>query len=121
MNNDLPHVYFGSHHWPESFKLNSAMKQMWVDGLCSGKYQPGKILLHSAGQYCPLGVLADLIGRLDNEHFIPSSGEDGGRSFLSSSAGYELLPAGCQGLISYMNDFEKKSFSDIADWICANL
>ena len=41
-------------------KMNTEVKQKWIDALRSGKYEQGSEKLRSVTGYCCLGVLCDI-------------------------------------------------------------
>lgn len=45
---------------PSLNKMNSQVKEKWIDALRSGKYEQGSEKLRSVTGYCCLGVLCDL-------------------------------------------------------------
>ena len=46
-------------------KLDKKLKAKWIKALLSGDYKQGKgILKNKKGEYCCLGVLADICGKL---------------------------------------------------------
>lgn len=45
--------------------LRKEIKEKWIEALESGKYQQGVGTLCRDGRYCCLGVLADVMGRLE--------------------------------------------------------
>ena len=47
-------------------KMNTQIKQKWIDALRSGKYEQGSEKLRSVTGYCCLGVLCDLYSQEHN-------------------------------------------------------
>lgn len=107
--------------------MNQELKTKWVEALRSGKYPQGKRYLNRDGAYCCLGVLCEVRGeekRTSSEYGATSYGEsnDPRTSTLSpemlESAGMDCYS---QQTLVNLNDADNKSFSEIADWIEANL
>lgn len=109
-----------------SQKLDPEFKAKWVAALRSGKYKQGQnylMLDHSTGPlYCCLGVAGNLCGvKLKGRAFLISEG------FTTEEL--EQIPSLLTGSVNTnkniyplirMND-DGKSFSEIADYIEANL
>lgn len=90
------------------------LKDEWVKALRSGKYKQGRGKLYQKldDSFCCLGVLCDVAKvELDPE---------GGNALVDNNTGYELIGVllGYESNVFYgMNDFEHKSFIEIADYI----
>lgn len=91
--------------------MEAELKSKWVEALRSGKYEQGRASLRSGGKYCCLGVLCAVAG-LE----ISTDGEnvDGGYGPITE-LGVRT------DTLWWMNDQEKKSFTEIADYIEKNL
>jgi hypothetical protein len=94
--------------------MDAELKAKWVEALRSGNYVQGTLALRQAPfangkaySYCCLGVLCEVAlgpfidGYSDIEQIIPSATH--------------------RGRLMQMNDGERKSFSEIADYIETNL
>ena len=105
--------------------MDAALKAKWVEALRSGNYEQSTGALCRGEKYCCLGVLVE-VGKLatkNNVHF------DGVVEYLftdgSTSAGSIpdvvgdkiRLSSGRADALINMNDYEKKSFAEIANWI----
>lgn len=113
-------------------------KDKWIAALRSGQYKQTMVRLHSTEEekvncadgtilcipagYCCLGVLADQDSSLRREIFRLRESFDGNSSLLDSDLlnKYGILVEEQTTLIR-MNDTEKKSFTEIADYIEAEL
>jgi hypothetical protein len=123
-------------------KLRPEVKQAWVLALRSGDYQQGEGTLcdvnwdHEPSFWCCLGVLADQLELPfvinDDErargYYVPGSTGPRYLGFLPGAAASLVLAdgaeAGFEALMSKLvnlNDVEKLSFDEIADWVEANL
>lgn len=109
-------------------KLDSELKQQWIDALRSGKYQQGEGSLRTKDdEYCCLGVLCDIF---DSERWTkrPTESSYTYLYFDEYSFGtlkWQLrqllgLDEHTQGKLITQND-AGTPFSEIADWIEANL
>ena len=101
--------------------MNADVKQKWVAALRSGQYKQGRGRLRQEDKYCCLGVLCDLspIGTWESvESGIVYFGAD----VLTPNAVDEwaCLYGSQIATLATLND-EGKSFSEIADYIEANL
>jgi hypothetical protein len=105
--------------------MKADLKTKWIEALRSGEYEQGQSFLREGDKFCCLGVLCDLKE--------PANWRRSGDSYdyvVGSDASMGLLPfslkaeTGINGQIESeivgMND-EGKSFSEIADWIEANV
>lgn len=99
--------------------MDTAIKRIWVMALRSGKFKQGKGALYNwhKQEYCCLGVLC-LVAKL----------EIGGSNTVivdGVNMGYcpiiNLIPVGSYSRLMKMNDYENKSFPEIADYIEENL
>lgn len=96
--------------------MNAELKQQWVEALRSGKYQQGVGRLRTKdGEYCCLGVLGCIMKLSFDElgcRFIDKMDE-------TTSSEYPQLPINRidQNHLISMNDDDKASFSEIADYV----
>jgi len=103
--------------------MNLEIKQKWLEALRSGRYAQGQgILRNTNNEYCCLGVLCDLVAPLD---WVPDIGiyrMKGHSGLLPAGIGIAagLSVRGANKLID-LNDKDKKSFVEIANYIEANL
>lgn len=97
--------------------ITQAEKDQWVAALRSGVYLQGILQLKSSAEtprYCCLGVLCEELGYLSaTQGYIASEEMTAGGSMKS----YELVPYEIQIQLSTMNDTQRNSFAEIADWI----
>ena len=110
--------------------MNKEWKDKWVEALRSGEYKQGQGSLFehdNGGEYCCLGVLAEIMGELIKEPdmygqvLTPEGNKSCG--FLSNRQ-LDMVSLGReqQYILSKMNDdILAKSFNEIADYIEANL
>lgn len=102
--------------------MNPEIKQNWLEALRSGKYQQGRGCLKQGNKYCCLGVLCDTVS---------SSGWCGNVFYYKDEPNAQSLPnpladeLGISNIhekkLMYLNDWDKKSFGEIADYVEANL
>jgi len=100
--------------------LGQDVKRMWVDALRSGRFVQGKGTLFHSGRHCCLGVLAEVVGRLEGRCVV---GEYRGQKIHC----YDHLPMGfmreiglsasSHGFLTVMNDSGEATFEEIADFI----
>ncbi|HXJ71864.1 MAG TPA: hypothetical protein VNM37_03385 [Candidatus Dormibacteraeota bacterium] len=113
--------------------FDPAIKAQWLTALRSGQYPQIKSKLHTTDGYCCLGVLCEQLPAWQWQTLHEASGEfpevfgyTAAKSFTMSSAiAPELAhPIGLDGqqqtTLMEMND-SGQSFTEIADWIEANL
>lgn len=109
--------------------MDKELKQKWIDALRSGKYEQGTGSLEDNGKYCCLGVLA-VVGELAERrahspsgrtHFYWGDGVFTSSTFPDSACLKVGLWNGVYGMLMHMNDSDKKSFAEIADWIEENI
>lgn len=103
--------------------LKPEIKKQWVAALRSGKYRQGRFALKQGREFCCLGMLCDLYGKA---HGVPwSTSKEDGATMLGASLdlpgaviewafGAKRPP---HNRLVAMNDDEKKSFAEIADYI----
>lgn len=99
-------------------KLPEDFKQKWVAALRSGEYKQGKYVLYcrAIDSFCCIGVAGKIKG--------VSLEEMEGKSNPGSDKVYKScinLGDSFVRTLTLMNDYQGKSFSDIADWIEQNL
>lgn len=110
--------------------MDKRLKKLWVKALRSGRYKQGKGALKEAGQYCCLGVLANIQGAKWTEAGNPYVGSVciGKRNEETALLRPKFaggLSTKTQGRLAMMNDgdytsFGAKipmSFKEIADYI----
>lgn len=96
--------------------LTAAQKTRWLAALRSGEWRQGRARLERDGAYCCMGVLAKLLGRLDQHgRYLGLNA-----ALLSANGRREVLPVETQNSLARMND-SGISFAHIADWIEANV
>ncbi len=101
--------------------MTKAQRDAWVEALRSGKYKQGRDHLRTGDAYCCLGVLCDLLA--------PDLWTELGNTGLFYHDRQSELPRGepgglkkaFQNQIAKLNDDEKLSFNEIAEWIEANV
>lgn len=95
--------------------MDAEMKAKWVAALRSGEYKQVRMVLRSEDGFCCLGVLNEACGLPQTYH--PTTTCFGDRR--------PNAPWGFDDNVSlklqWMNDREGKTFSEIADWVEANL
>jgi hypothetical protein len=102
--------------------VDPEIKAKWVEALRSGRYQQATGKLMTEEGYCCLGVLCEVAGlpiALDGFNVVGADlGEDdnGYRPINELVGGRDLV-----ALLYEMNDDERKTFPEIADYIEANL
>jgi hypothetical protein len=120
---------------PVYLKLNPVVKAAWLEALRSGDYKQGRERLHrinddGSSGYCCMGVLCELaIGSMpvyryqaEDEWGDPVFSYDGDDSYPPVNVmQWANLDRTAQFTLSRLNDDEVFNFSEIADWIEANL
>jgi len=108
--------------------MNKEIKDKWVKALRSGEYKQGRLYLQRDNLFCCLGVLCKVLD-------VPNGVSDYSNNTMSFNFGKEYsrvsLPFGFREVIGLsaikeanlikMNDKLGKDFSQIADYIEANL
>ncbi len=93
----------------------SVIKSKWIEALLSGDFKQtkGKLMTANAvGRYhCCLGVLNEICGFPSN-----SKGE-----IMNKNGEYLLIEDQDQSMLSTMNDYQNKNFTDIAIYIKDNI
>ena len=96
-------------------KMTKILKDKWIESLTLGYYKQGRGLLRKNRgndriSYCCLGVLNDLAGRVSTSGY-----------YLSNiDSNHIICDKNLQDILVIMNDDEKKSFSEIAEYIKKN-
>ena len=102
--------------------MDKELKDKWVAALRSGDYRQGKGFLYSEGCHCCLGVLCEVSGIPEwDGDMIEYCGEVRDQTIPKPIIDRIGLSVGCADLLIEANDLEGKSFSEIADYIEANL
>lgn len=113
-------------------KMRAAIKRRWVAALRSGDYlQTRGTMCDQTGAMCCLGVLCDVAagpkGVWKKRHsgawaYFDTPGGDGHMAVPPVSLLTDVgLPSITTTILAEMNDMDKKSFTEIADWIEENL
>ena len=106
--------------------MDKALKAKWLEALRSGKYKQGRKKLRSEDdEFCCLGVLCDISGqgqwKLEPSSYCYYKEEErdfyGLPSFMVNIDGAR----GVWGELVTMNDIDKLSFPEIAEWIEKNI
>ncbi len=92
--------------------MQTEIKEKWVKALRSGEYEQNYGDLYKAGNFCCLGVLAEIIGIPGKEQCTDTYYELENKTELTSSQ---------RDKCARLNDFERKTFAEIADYVEANL
>ncbi len=101
--------------------MDAALKTKWIKALRSGRYKQAPGLLQSkTGANCCLGVLCR-VARLKKKKIGMYLGFlDNGSDYIFNLPGKFSLKL-YEPILIRMNDKEGRSFSEIADWIEANI
>lgn len=104
--------------------MNPELKARWVEALRSGEYEQGYAKLRSTDDtYCCLGVLYDIdVGdwvRTKSEGYLV--GDRYANNHVSQYLQSVDVNWQASNKLVDMNDFERKTFAQIADWIEQNL
>lgn len=102
--------------------MNGELKAKWLEALRSGKYKQGRGRLRDeSNQFCCLGVLCDVGG-------LGAWGiDDGGYFYEVNGWKSTLVPPASDVIDRYeadlmaLNDGNRLSFKEIADWIEENI
>lgn len=109
--------------FPMENKLDPEFKKKWIAALRSGEYKQGTGWMYKYGKYCCLGVASELCG-------VPAKGK-----VIILDEGYteeeiSKIPQPLRGnssdnnVVKYLtslNDVQRESFFEIADYIEKNL
>lgn len=100
--------------------MDAELKRKWVAALRSGEYEQGQFALENAGRFCCLGVLCKVQGWPTVQ-----MGDDSAGSRIDSALYNPIHDAvGDTGVVRGLaekNDDDDLSFTEIADYIEANL
>ena len=105
----------------KKYQLPREFAEKWVEALRSGEYkQTDHKLINNKGDYCCLGVACKIVGMNDivlKEH---------NTTVICDGWAYSKgIPEGLNDRLHKMcvdmNDIERKSFPEIADWITDNV
>lgn len=107
--------------------MNKKLKPKWLKALRSGKYKQGTAYLRSTNdRYCCLGVLLDVAGvewRGGGGDICYASGF--GRGSRTGLSAYRMRQFGLSSnevnALMSMNDIDRKSFEQIAQYISETL
>jgi hypothetical protein len=114
----------------EVAKMDPQLKEKWLGALRSGAYAQTKNRLRSPENgFCCLGVVCNVLNHDGwNETIRPNHGDPGydwgshGTGMVGEDLDRTLgLPLGTARTLSDMNDNKDATFTQIADWIEANL
>lgn len=121
------------HNGPDyNERMDPDVKRKWVEALRSGKYRQGKKFLmtvkNKRASYCCLGVLHKIVlGAKYRPLGTPLAGSfappEGVTVYHDPNGSFDIpdLPPAIGKIpkheLANMNDYGKKSFKDIADWI----
>jgi hypothetical protein len=100
--------------------MNAELKVKWIAALRSGKYRQGLGRLRGGdNSYCCLGVLCDVRDSTAwNGNTYTNNSVVGMAKNLLDEVG---ISQDVHNLLAAMNDEDKQTFPDIADWIEENL
>jgi len=100
--------------------MDQEIKQEWVKALRSGDFKQGRGKLRNGDGYCCLGVLCQVIGVVISDDGEVCLGEQGTRDGYAPL--YEIIGrTQDSSTLWMMNDRDKASFPEIADYIEANM
>ena len=108
--------------------MNSEIKTLWIAALNSGDYKQGFGFLHEGECFCAMGVLADLYLKEKGLEWKPHPDSETLYAFdlelglCCSCISQDIMDwAGMnwqeENKITRMNDGEKRTFADIADYL----
>jgi len=102
----------------KKIRFTKTLKKKWLAAMRSGKFVQGRGRLRKDGGYCCLGVLGKVAGVSEYAlktkellHLFPNR----------ECPEYLILNENTQEALAGMNDQERKSFKEIADWVERNL
>ena len=113
--------------------MEKALKEKWIEALRSGKYKQGRDVLRSSDdRFCCLGVLCDISGQGQWEgesseagyYYYERNGQPAefeGINLPSFVEHFANIEGEDQDVLTGMNDDDRLSFNEIADWIEANI
>lgn len=104
-------------------KLDPVFKAQWIAALRSGEYKQGKHRLFKDGAYCCLGVACKVSGLSDDDlkDYVYTGIIDVNHPGVLPQVLVKTFLNDVPHKLADMNDKGDKSFSQIADWIEANL
>lgn len=91
--------------------MDKELAVKWIEALRSGKYKQGRSRLKHAGRHCCLGVLCEVAGYKIKRHDVD----------LCLTPLSEKLPKSIESDCIDLNDSDRASFAEIADFLEANL
>jgi len=106
--------------------MNKEIKKLWLEALRSGKYKQGRGQLHNPSEnvFCCLGVLCDIV---DKNNIYKPERMIRQNDFELFDSLYGILSTPMQKITGLdmrigkdlykMNDRQRKSFTEIADYI----
>ena len=106
--------------------MNKEIKKLWLEALRSGEYKQGQWRLHNPkkGTFCCLGVLCDVVDKNDIYKPERTLRKDDIECFDYLSETLSIPIQKIAGLdkqiekdLYKMNDRQRKSFTEIADYI----
>lgn len=111
---------------PDDPKLSPELKAKWLQALRGGEYAQTREKLRDDDGFCCLGVLCDLVdpkgwGADEWGDTTFTYNDDEASGSLPSSMNLKFIAGKDENKLIAMNDDEGKSFSEIADWVEANL
>ena len=102
--------------------MNKEIKPKWLDALRSGKYKQSiHKLRNPSNGFCCIGVLCDVVAP-DRWHKVDDNYLHDGCKAYASTVVYnatDLTNEVVEKLV-HMNDRERRTFAEIADWIEEN-
>jgi hypothetical protein len=109
--------------------MTKTLQQHWVEALRSGEYTQCRHHLRTVNAFCVLGVRSDLYAKLYPDYFEWRREPNGRWEFavLNMEHGHPLLRSCGSPVLKHidalirLNDWEGKSFPELADWIEANI
>lgn len=109
--------------------MKTELKQKWVKALRSGEYKQGRDRLRDGGdRYCCLGVLCDVLS--EGEWERDPVQKDWWRKYGDNEDKFGVprdqrdsmgLSENIESFLIGLNDSERKTFEEIADWIEENI
>ena len=99
--------------------MDKKLRDEWVKALRSGEYEQGRLALQVNDAYCCMGVLCKVGEKIGFAPAIYSRNRPDTLqgSYLTAQPVGKELPIGADDILSRMNDSDRKSFPEIADWI----
>ncbi len=105
--------------------MHAELKKKWLEALRSGKYKQGRTNLRDrCDNYCCLGVLRDVMGCTWTPHDMNDSvytTELHETCLLSAKTLCETNLFSRENNLTFLNDTELRTFTEIANWIEANI